>query len=76
MVFLKIKTGAYGVPSKSKNPIIIFGTGGPSSAQSSNPSWAFSWHHPFGNNNYPPHFDTVHKTKHSFSHWIFYFLLK
>jgi hypothetical protein len=33
------ETGAYGVPSKSQNPIIL-GQGGPSSTQCSNPSWA------------------------------------
>ena len=32
------ETGAYGVPSKSKNSTIL-GQGGPSSAQCSNPSW-------------------------------------
>ena len=47
------KTGAYGVPSKSQNPIVL-GQGGPSSAPCSNPSWACRWHHPFGTNNYPP----------------------
>ena len=33
------ETGAYGVPSKSQNPIVL-GQGGPSSTQCSNPSWA------------------------------------
>ena len=47
------ETGAYEVPSKSQNPIVL-DQDGPSSTQSSNPSWACSWHHPFGTNNYPP----------------------
>jgi hypothetical protein len=47
------ESGAYGVPSKSQNPTIL-GQGGPSSTQSSNPSWACHWRHPFGTNNYPP----------------------
>ena len=33
------ETGAYAVPSKSQNPIVL-GQGGPSSTQCSNPSWA------------------------------------
>ena len=41
------ETGAYGVPSKSQNPIVL-GQGGPSSTQCSN--WAC-------------HFDTVPKLK-------------
>ena len=47
------ETGAYGVPSKSQNPTIL-GQGGLSSTQCSNHTWACSWHHPFGTNNYPP----------------------
>ena len=55
----------------------IFETGayGVKVVQCSNPSWACRWRHPFGTNNYPP-FDTVHKTKYLFSHWIFSFLAK
>ena len=33
------ETGAYGVPSKSQK-LTVLGQGGPSSTQSSNPSWA------------------------------------
>ena len=33
------ETGAYGVPSKLQNPIVL-GQGGPSSTQCSNPNWA------------------------------------
>ena len=51
MVFLK--TGAYGVPSKSQNPTVL-GQGGLFSTQCSNPSWACHWHHLFRTNNYPP----------------------
>ena len=47
------KTGAYGVPCKSQNST-IFGQGGPSSTQCSNPSWVWCWRHPFGTNNYIP----------------------
>jgi hypothetical protein len=47
------ETGAYEAPSKSQNPIVL-GQGGPPFIQSSNPSWACSWHHLFGTNNYPP----------------------
>ena len=47
------ETGANGVPSKSQNPTVL-GQGGLSSTQCSNPTWACSWHHPFGTNNYPP----------------------
>ena len=56
------KTGAYGVPSKSQNPT-IFGQGGPSSTQCSNPSWAWCWHHPFGTNNYPPFWHSTTKNQ-------------
>ena len=52
------ETGAYGVPSKLQNPSVL-GQGGPSSA---NVHTLFSA---------TPHFNTVHKTKFLFSHWIF-----
>ena len=45
--------GAYGASGKSQNPILS-GQGCPSSTQSSNPSWAYSWQHRFGTQNYPP----------------------
>ena len=47
------ETGAYGVSSKSQNPIVL-GQSGPSSSQYSNSSWACHWHHPFDIKNYPP----------------------
>ena len=56
------KTGAYGVPSKSQN-LTIFGEGGPSSTQCSNPSWAWCWRHPFGTNNYPPFWHSTTKNQ-------------
>ena len=37
------ETGAYRVPSKSLNSIVV-GQGGPSSNRYSNPSWACRWH--------------------------------
>ena len=47
------ETGAYKVPCKSQNSIVL-GQGDPSTAQSSHPSWACRWHHLFGTNKYPP----------------------
>ena len=37
------ETGAYGVPSKSQNPIVL-GQGGSSTTQCSNISWTCCWH--------------------------------
>ena len=62
-----LKTGAYRVPSKSQNQTIL-GQGSLSCTQSSNPSWACSWHHPFGTNNYTPF-------RHSTQNQVFIFTL-
>ena len=64
------ETGAYGVPSKSQNPTVL--------GQVSNVQTLAG--HDVGTIYLAPqttlHFHTVLKTKYSFSHWIFYSLLK
>ena len=52
MVFLKMVHTEYQVNHKTQS--LFLGQGVSSSTQNSNPSWAFSWHHPVGANNYPP----------------------
>ena len=63
------ETGAYGVPSKSQNPIIL------GQVVHLAPNVQTLAGHAVGTIRLVPaitfHFNTVHKTKHPFSNWIF-----